>query len=182
MLKRILMVAALLAVLAPASPGHATGWGVGAFGGVSIPLVQDDGTNGTVFGGRLKLSLAGPIGIEPHIAFFKNGDWEPEDAPNVTLDGSKFTMIGVNFLLGGAGQVNAVRFFPVAGFDYYSQSTDLYDADSRIGWNAGLGLEFGAGNIGVEARGTFNLMTMKDGGSRKWAQLTGGVNLYFGTL
>ncbi len=156
------------------------GWGAGGFGGVSIPLVQDDGENGTVFGGRLKLSVGGLLGIEPNVTFFKNGDWEVDGVDGQTFTGAKYNSVGVNLLLGGAGPVTAFRMFGVAGVNYFSQDVDFEsEDDSNVGWNAGLGVEFGAGNIGIEGRGTFNLMTI-DGGSRKWAHITGGLNIYFG--
>ena len=157
------------------------GWGVGGFGGVSVPIVQDDAENGTVFGGRLKLSVGGLLGVEPTVMFFTNGDWTMDGVEGITFKGAEYNSVGVNLLLGGAGPVKAFRMFGVAGVNYYSQDMDFeHGDDSNVGWNAGLGLEFGAGNIGIEGRGTFNLMKLEAGGSRKWAQITGGVNIYFG--
>ena len=122
------------------------------------------------------------LGVEPHFSYFKNGDWSPDEAPEVTLKGSKFNSIGVNLILGGAGPVKGFRFFPFVGVNYYNEDSDLYDADSKLGWNGGLGLEIGMGNIGIEGRGAFALMPIDGGGSRKWGQITAGVNVYFGVL
>jgi hypothetical protein len=173
-------VAALLVALAclAGSRASATGLGVGGFGGVSIPLVQDDGEKGSVFGAHVKLSLGGILGVEPNITFFKNGDWDVEEGN--TLAGSSFSSVGVNLMLGGSGPVTAMRPLMFVGGKYYSEDNDLRDTDSQIGWNAGLGLEFGGGPIGVEVRGSFELMTLDGGGSRKWGHITGGVNFYFG--
>jgi len=172
-----LLVAAL--VLGMASTSMAAGWGVGGFAGVSIPVAQDDASNGTVFGGRLKLSLGGILGLEPNFTYAKDGDWNV-DQVDETFKGSKFTSLGVNLLIGAAGPVTAMRFFSYVGAKYFSESNDFRDTDSRLGWDAGLGIEFGAGNIGFEGRGGLELMTLDGGGSRKWAHITGGVNLYFG--
>jgi len=172
-----LLVAALVFGLAPTS--LATGWGIGGFAGVSIPVAQDDAENGTVFGGRVKLSLGGMLGLEPNFTMAQDGDWNVDEVDE-TFKGSKFTSVGVNLLLGGSGPVNAFRFFSFVGAKYYSEDNEYRETDSRIGWTGGLGVEFGAGNIGFEGRGGLELMTLDGGGSRKWAHVTGGVNFYFG--
>jgi hypothetical protein len=157
----------------------ATGWGVGGFGGVSIPLVQDDAENGIVYGARLKLSLGGILGLEPNFTYAKDGDWKVDEVDE-TFKGSKFTSAGVNLLFGASGPVTAMRFFSFIGAKYFSEDNDLRETDSRIGWTGGLGIEFGAGNIGIEGRGGLELMTLDGGGSRKWAHITAGLNYYFG--
>jgi hypothetical protein len=172
-----LLVAVL--VLGTASTSVATGWGVGGFAGVSIPVAQDDAANGTVFGGRLKLSLGGLLGLEPNFTYAQDGDWNVDEVEE-TFKGAKFTSVGVNLLFGGSGPVTALRFFSFVGAKYYSEDNDLRETDSRLGWNGGVGIEFGAGNIGFEGRGGLELMTLDGGGSRKWGHITGGVNLYFG--
>lgn len=182
MTKRVFAFWVLVLILGLTTSAQATGWGVGGFGGVSIPLVQDDGEQGMVFGGHVKLSLAGMLGIEPNFTYFKNGDWEFDEVPGETFKGSTFNSFGVNLILGGAGPVQGMRFFPFVGLKYYNEDSDYRDADSRFGWNGGLGLELGMRNIGIEARGSFELMTLDGGGSRKWGQVTAGLNVYFGVI
>ncbi len=177
-IRTIGLLAAVL-VLGMASTSMATGWGVGGFAGVSIPVAQDDAENGTVFGGRLKLSLGGMLGLEPNFTYAQDGEWTV-DKVDETFEGSKFTSFGVNLLLGASGPVTAFRFFSFVGAKYYSVDNNLPNSDSRIGWTGGLGIEFGAGNIGFEGRGGLELMTLDGGGSRKWGHITGGVNFYFG--
>jgi hypothetical protein len=174
----IVMVALVFGVAAPCA---ATGWGVGGFAGVSIPVAQDDAENGSVFGGHLKLSLGGMLGIEPNFSYVKDGEWTVDDVDE-TFEASKFTSFGINILLNGAGPVQAFRLVPFGGVKYYSEDHPDLDRDSRLGWTAGIGIEFGAGNVGFEGRGALELMTLDGGGSRKWGIITGGVNLYFGAL
>lgn len=170
-----------VAICLVASGAHAAGWGVGAFGGVSIPVVQDDAANGMVFGGHLKLSL-GMLGIEPNFTYFKNGDWEFDDLPGETFEGSKVTSVGVNLLLGG-GAPTGFRFFPFVGAKYYNYKQDIPDfSDSQLGFDGGLGIEIGSGPIGVEARGSLEVLPLDPEGSRKWVQVTGGLNYYFGGM
>ncbi|MEW5702402.1 MAG: hypothetical protein AB1792_09255 [Candidatus Zixiibacteriota bacterium] len=177
---RMIATVAVL-ILGTAGVANATGWGVGGFGGVTIPLVQDDATRGTLYGAHLRLSIGGMLGIEPNFIYFKNGDWEIDDAPGETFDGSKFTSVGVNLILGAAGPVTGFRFFPFAGAKYYNEKNDFRDfSDSHIGWCAGMGLEIGAGSLGIDIRASGEVLPLDGGGSRKWAHIRGGLNYYFG--
>lgn len=182
MARRIIVAATLaLALCLTASGAHATGWGVGGFAGVSIPVAQDDASNGIVFGGHLKLSLGGMLGIEPNVTYFKNGDWEVDELPGQTFEGSKITSVGVNLILGGAGPATGFRFFPFAGVKYFNEKNDFRDfSDGTLGFNGGLGFEIGAGSLGIEARASGEILPLDNDGSRKWVHVRGGLNYYFG--
>jgi len=181
MTRRMIAMLVVLAAMGLASSAHATGWGVGGFGGVSIPVAQEDAERGMVYGAQLRLSLGGLLGIEPNFTYFKNGDWTNDDAPGETFEGSKFTTIGVNLILGGAGPVTGFRFFPFAGAKFYNENNDSRDfSNSRLGWCGGLGFEIGAGSLGVEARASGEIMPLDGGGSQKWVQLRAGINYYIG--
>lgn len=176
----IAVVLAGLLLGAMVGTSDAAGWGIGGFGGVSIPVAQDDAANGVVIGGHLKLSL-GMLGLEPNFTYFKNGDWEIDELPGETFEGSKITAVGLNLLLGGTGPVTGMRFFPFAGIKYYNEKNDFRDfSDGSIGWNGGLGIEIGAGTIGIDVRGSAEILPLEDGGSRKWVHVRGGLNYYFG--
>lgn len=174
----------VLSALCLAPAVHATGWGVGGFGGVSIPVVQEDAERGYVAGVHVRFSLAGILGVEPNFTYFRDGDWTFENQGELLYDGkgSKVSAFGVNAILGGAGPVTGFRFFPFVGAKIYNMKKLGLDSESQIGWNAGLGLEIGFGKIGIEARAAGELMKMKNKGSRKWAHITGGLNYYFGAL
>lgn len=182
MARRIIVAAALaLALCLTASGAHATGWGIGGFGGVSIPIAQDDAANGVVFGGHVKLSL-GMIGLEPNFTYFKNGDYEVDEAPGETFESGKVTSVGVNLLL-GAGAPTGFRFFPFVGAKYYNYKEDVPDfSDSQLGFCGGMGFEIGSGNLGIEARGSLEVLPLDPDGSRKWVHVRGGLNYYFGGM
>jgi hypothetical protein len=181
--KHVTLVVTALLMAATAQTAGATGWGIGAFGGISIPVAQDDAEQGTVFGAQLRLSVGGLIGIEPNITYFRNGDWELEGEDDQTFDGSKFYSIGVNVVLGSVGPPTGMRVFFLAGGKYFNEDNDFRDfSASKLGWNAGAGVEVGLGSIGVEARAEGNLMPLDDGGSRKWVHLRAGLNYYFGLM
>jgi hypothetical protein len=170
----------VLSALSLAPAVHATGWGVGGFGGVSIPIAQKDADRGIVAGAHVRFSLAGLLGIEPNFTYFRDGDWKVDELPGITFKGSKVSAFGVNAILGGAGPVAGFRFFPFVGAKIYNMKKFGLDSESQIGWNAGLGLEIGFSKIGIEARAAGELMKMKNKGSRKWAHVTAGLNYYFG--
>lgn len=182
MVRRVSVAVAFAVVIFLFAGGaDAAGWGIGGFGGVSIPIAQEDAANGIVFGGHVKLSL-GMLGIEPNFTYLKSGDWEFEDLPGQTFEGSKITSIGVNLLLGG-GAPTGFRFFPFVGAKYYNYKQEIPDfSDSQLGFNGGLGIEIGSGPIGVEARGSLEVLPLDPEGSRKWVLVTGGLNYYFGGM
>lgn len=174
----LLVLSALL--LAPNV--HATGLGVGGFGGVSIPIAQKDASQGIVAGAHVRFSLAGLLGVEPNFTYMRDGDWTFDEVPGVTFKGSKVSAFGLNLILGGAGPFAGFRFFPFVGGKIYNLSKPELDSQSQVGWNLGLGLEIGVGKLGIEARGAGELMKLKNKGSRKWAHITAGLNYYFGAL
>jgi len=181
MRKLLVGLAVFALATAVATPSQATSWGIGGFGGINIPLVQDDASNGAVYGGHLHLSM-GMIMLEPHFMFFSNGDWESDDVPDETFEGSSLYKIGVNLILGG-GPRAGFRPYLVGGVGYFNEDNDFRDfSDSQMGWNAGAGFEIGGGPLAFDIRGSFELMPLDGDGSRKWAHIRGGLNYYFGVM
>ena len=182
MRKWICGIALIMMVLCLAPAVRAIGWGVGAFGGVSIPIVQKDATNGYAAGVHLRFSLAGLLGLEPNFTYFHDGKWtyKNEGALIYSGEGSKISAFGVNAIIGGVGPLTGFRFFPFIGAKFYNLKKFGLDSQTQIGWNVGMGLEIGVGNIGIEARASGELMKTKGSASRKWAHITGGLNYYFG--
>ena len=64
-MKKWCILAVALLVTAPAA-SHAAEIGVGAFGGYSIPVQQDDVDNGPVFGLRAPVKLLPLLTLEPY--------------------------------------------------------------------------------------------------------------------
>ena len=164
--------------LALISSASAAGIGVGAFGGLSIPVIQEDQGNGTVFGVRGRLKLIPGFTLEPVLAFNQFGDAETDFG---TRKGSKVTYYGVDLILGGMGAPVGPRFYLLGGAAFYSFSRD-YDEDvTRFGVAGGLGIEIGLGKtLGLDFRGKFHLVTLDGGGSRKMVNITAGINYYLG--
>ena len=177
MLKFAIVAVLLLAALSVSA--QTPKLGVGAFGGLSIPLAQDDQASGTVFGFRARFSLAGSLALEGQLGMTKWGQADPIDG--ITLpDGSKLTSFGVNGILGGGPGPGMKPFF-LAGFGSYKIKNDDTGFDeSRMGYSGGIGLGFGLGpKLGLDVRGEAVIIPMDGGGSKKAVTGTAGLMMFF---
>jgi opacity protein-like surface antigen len=172
-------IVAVLVLLASLAVAQTPKIGAGVFGGLSIPLVQDDQKSGTVFGLRGRLSLLSFLSGEAQLAFTKWGQGDPVEGI-VMPKGSKITQFGVNALLGG-GPGPGVKPYFIAGMGSYKIKNDeTKDELTRMGYSAGLGLGIGLGpKFGVDVRGELVVVPLEEGGSKKAAQATAGVMVNF---
>ena len=173
----ILTIGLLLMLQSASAAGLAVG--VGAFGGVGIPVVQEDQSQGTVFGIRGSVKMLLNITLEPHVTFLKYGDPDID----VIIDdptGAKVNAFGVDARLGSlAGQGLSPFFF--AGIGIYKTKNDDFQIDnSEVGISGGLGVEIGVSpSLGLEVRGRLDVIGTEGGGSKKAALITAGVNYHF---
>ncbi len=176
MRKRVLLLLMMVVISVPVGAAH---FGLGGYGGLNIPIVQEDQSSGTVYGLKAKLSLLPGIAVEPNINFAKFGDAEYSFG---SRKGSKVTSYGVDALLGGAG-LGAIGFkmYGILGVGNYKITRDNDDDISKTGWTTGLGFEIGlVPSFGLDFRGKLNIIPIDGGGSKKSAAVTGGLNYYFG--
>jgi len=183
-MKRWMLLAATVALLMGAQSAMADGWGLGGFGGVTIPIAQDDAAKGTVYGLKGRWSPFWSLTIEPQVFLLKNGDYEvtfgDNDDLSETLTGWKVTSFGANLVLGApSGKFKGARPFVFGGVRMNSMDFADRDKETKLGFGAGLGLEIGFGPVGVEVRGAGEVFPDGDS-SRKNATITGGLNLYLG--
>src|SRR5437667_8327103 len=82
MKKKLIPVLFALA-LAPCV-AHAVGVGVGVFGGVGVPVLQDDNGQGTVFGVRVPVNLVPLVTVEPYFSKGSGGD-KDQDVGGLSL-------------------------------------------------------------------------------------------------
>ena len=177
-MRKTALVAALL-LLAVAASAQVPKLGAGVFGGLSIPLAQDDQASGTVFGLRGRLSLAGSLAVEGQIGFAKWGQADPVDG--ITLpDGSKVTQLGVNGILGGGAGPGFKPMFIVGFGSYKIKNDDTGYDESRMGYSGGLGFGIGLGpKFGLDVRAEALVIPLDGGGSKKAVNGTAGLMLYF---
>ncbi|HYM80211.1 MAG TPA: outer membrane beta-barrel protein [Candidatus Limnocylindria bacterium] len=169
------MFATVLVALALGSTtATAASIGIGAFGGASIPIVNDLSSNGSQFGVRVPVNLVPLLTVEPFFATSSLGNVEETFGPTTfERDGGKNTGFGANVLFTfGTG----VQFFPFAGIGSYKIERDGSEDITDIGYNFGLGIGFSPiPKIGVNARGEFNMVTT-DETSQKFANITLGAS------
>jgi opacity protein-like surface antigen len=172
MRKMAILMLFVLAFL-PCAAG-ATSVGVGAFGGMSIPIIQDDNGSGTVFGVRAPVSLLSLVTVEPYFAKISGGDKDQDiEGTTITRSGLDVTGFGANVLLTFGGKI---QLYPFAGIGSYTLKRLSMEDQTNTAYTFGLGLGISPlPKLSIHVRG--ELAAAVDGDtSRKWANATVGVS------
>lgn len=178
-MKRTLLVAVVVLLACSAVQAQAPSLGVGAFGGINIPIAQDDQANGTVFGLRARIKLLPFLVAEPNFLLSTWGDPDAIDGVNLGIKGSKITGFGVDATLGGLpGATGFSPFFFVGIGSFSIKNDDTGFDESNIGFKGGLGFGIGLSpKLALDLRGGLLVVPQEDGGSKKGALITGGVTV-----
>ena len=179
-MRSILLLTGLAVALSVATAG-AVSVGIEPNAGISLPVLQDDRTQGSVWGVRVPVNLVPFMTVEPYYSSGSYGDKEIATiAGPVTRDGGKVKAWGANLLLTAGGSM--FKFYPFVGL---GSSTDQRAATpdlKRTGYNFGLGLGFGLPmKIGLDVRGEMQMVVDGDV-SRKFANATVGLSYNFFSL
>jgi len=175
---RMILVTALLALIVGAGLAEASGIGVGlgAFGGVSIPVVNDLSKQGSTLGIRAPVKLLPMVTVEPFFASSALGDVSDDFGTPITYtrDGGKVSAFGATALITFGG--DRLQFYPFFGLASYkltrSGAEDIKDA----GYNFGLGLGISPiSKVTVHLRGELSMIAT-DETSQKFANVTAGVS------
>ena len=179
-MKKLLLLAICLLVLPHLVAAQGVKLGAGVFGGMEVPVIQDDQSSGTNFGfkGRLNVAL---ITFEPYLSFASYGGADIDDVID-DPDGSSITGFGLDAVLFSGFGAPGPRMTLFAGIGSYKVKNDQMDYDqSNIGYSLGLGLEVGvARGISIEGRGRFLAIGTEGGATKKSAIVTAGLNYHFG--
>lgn len=159
---------------------------VGAFGGLSVPVLQDVdassfspsdafGSSGSQFGLRADVKAIPVVTLEPFFAKSSYGeDTETFGGISYTREGFDATAFGLNAVLGrpdGAG----VHFFPYVGLGKFKLERTGQEI-SKMGWNFGLGLGIApAPGFSIQVRSELNMVVTGDT-SRKFGTASVGLN------
>jgi hypothetical protein len=165
-------IVVLLALALTAGTASAASVGIGAFGGVSIPVVQDDNGQGMIFGARAPVKLIPLVTVEPYFAMTTGGEKDQSvEGYTISYEGVDVTGFGANVMLTMGGPL---QFYPYAGIGSFKTKRTGLD-ETYTGYNFGLGLGFSPSpQFSLHLRG--ELAAAVDGDiSRKWANVTVGV-------
>ena len=140
---------------------------------MSIPIVQDDNGQGTLFGVRAPVSLLPLVTVEPYFAKTSGGDKDQDiEGTTITRSGMDVTGFGANVLLTFGGKIQMYPFAGSAPTSCRARSEDV----TNTAYTFGLGLGISPmPKLSIHVRG--ELAAAVDGEtSRKWANATLGVS------
>lgn len=179
-MRRVLLVTFLVVLLSPLAEAEGIKLGAGAFGGVNIPIAQEDQGSGSVFGAMARIRFLSIFVAEPNITFGKWGSPDVVRGIDLGIEGSKINSYGINATVGNLPGVVGVKPFAFAGGAIYSVKNDEtgYD-ENKLGWSLGLGVAYGvAPTFDIDVRGTA-IVAPQEAGSKKAVYITGGLTYYF---
>jgi hypothetical protein len=171
-MKRLLALTLVLLAV-PAGVANAGSIGLGAFAGMSIPLLQEDVDQGTMFGLRAPVKLIPLVTVEPYYASSSLGDKDVTVAGfTYTREGFDEKAFGLNAMLTMGGPVS---FYPFAGLGQTKLERPGSDL-SLTTYNVGFGLGFSpVPKVSVHIRGELQ-MAVDSGASRKFGNATIGAS------
>ena len=179
-MKKVILFLILLALLAPHVQAQGLKLAAGAFGGLNMPVVQDDQKTGSVFGLRARLRLLPILTAETNVTFGKWGSPDPVDGVDMGIDGSKINSYGIDAIFGSLHGIKGFKPFGFVGAGIYNVKNDDTDYDeSKLGFSGGLG--FGVGlspTLDIDVAGRLVVAT-QESGSKKAFFFTAGMNFYF---
>ncbi len=189
-MKRFLVLTLLLLGVGAAPACSAFGLtsvGVGAFGGLSVPVLQDVtassfspsdafGKTGSQFGLRVPVVAIPLFTLEPFWSKSSYADrTETLGGISYTRDGYSGSAYGLNAILGRVDG-SSVSFYPFVGIGHYKLTRTGSDDISDVGYDFGLGLGVQAvQKVSVQIRGEFAMVKTGDT-SRKFTGATLGLN------
>jgi len=174
-MRRIVLLALVALLIATtAAQAGPIGLGVGAFGGLSWPILQDDVSRGSVFGVRVPVKALSMLTFEGYYEKSSLGDAEEEiGGVTYTREGFDHTGIGVNAVFGSGGL--GAGFYPYVGIGSHQLTRTGTDDIKDTAWNFGLGYGIKAGaKLSVQIRGELNMIVTGDT-SRKFGNATAGL-------
>lgn len=171
-MKRVIALSVALLAL-PAGIASAASIGVGAFAGLSIPIVQEDVSKGSQFGLRFPVKLVPLVTVEPYFTSGALGDKDVDvGGTTYTREGFDATAFGLNAMLTTGGPV---QFYPYVGIGSTKLERSGTD-DSFTTYNAGLGIGISPmPRLGVHLRGELQVVADGDA-SRKFGNITLGAS------
>ena len=175
-MKKQLLIGVLALTLLP-GVARAISIGGAVFGGMSIPALQDDNGQGSLFGVRIPVNFVPLIAVEPYYASTSGGSKDYTAAGvSYSRDGIDMSSYGANVLFTfGTG----VKMFPFVGLSSnHMKRSGLDQTETGYDFGVGLGFNLPLAGLGADVRAAANVVTdpASSDASRKWAEITVGVS------
>ncbi len=173
-MKRLLW-GALAALVLGTGTARAGSIGVGLFGGASVPVLQDDQDDGSIYGVRIPVKLVPLITVEPYYASAQLGDKTFDIAPGITVtrEGSEVYSYGVNGMLTVGGPLN---FYPFVGMGLAKYERSGQE-ETFTSFQGGVGLAIHpVPKLGLDLRAELQAAAGDGGTARKLFNLTLGAS------
>jgi hypothetical protein len=169
-------VATGLALILISGLARAAEIGIGAFGGASVPILNDLSDQGTTFGVRVPVNLIPFLTVEPFYASSALGDVSDNFGTGITYtrDGGDVKAYGVSALLPFGSPV--FKLYPFAGIGNYKLTRNGAEDIKDVGYNFGLGLGISPiPKLTIHVRGEMSMIAT-DETAQKFANITAGVS------
>jgi opacity protein-like surface antigen len=167
----LILAAAFLALASTAALAAPIKAGIGAYGGISIPILNDLSKQGSQFGIRIPIHTNPFLTVEPYYTSAALGDaTQNVSGIDYTRDGGDLSGYGVNVLYSFG------VFYPWGGIGSYTIKRTGADDLKKFGYQAGIGFGFKIiPDLSLHVRGGLDVVTT-DGTSQKFGEVNVGLN------
>jgi hypothetical protein len=182
-MKKIVCLSMLaLFIMGTSSIASAGKYSIGGFGGLNLPIAQDDAKSGVLFGVKGRILLLPFLGLEPNFTFAKYGGKDIEVQGNsYSREGGDITTFGADLLLGSLSAMGKTKFYGLVGINSNTYKREGVSDESGLGLSFGTGFEvFTTEMLSVEIRAKYHSIKLGEGG-RAHLEFSGGLNYYFGS-
>jgi len=154
--------------------------GAGIYGVYGFPVVQEDVAAGALYGAKARADLLGALGAEVSYTSFPGTDVDFDtQLGKMSTEGWGHSVLALDLIVQSTGETG-FGVYVAGGLGSYSLTKKHADDLTRMGYNAGLGIEFRSlMGISIDISGRLHAMSMEDGGTHKFAAVQAGVNYYF---
>ncbi|MEJ2722238.1 MAG: hypothetical protein P8181_14050 [bacterium] len=184
---RLNVLVVVILLLSATSAGAIVDLSIGAYGGMDIPVVNDEIKNGPLFG------LQGRVGFLSFLAagaYYRSSSYGDMDGTFFEGDPDEFTSsisggnansFGVDAYFGRVSGTSGLNFYLYGSISSYRWSRDDREDISKAAYGVGLGAEVVLPfKLGIEGRGVFRVVPTDNSGSLKSVLWFIGANYHFG--